>query len=72
MGEERHYEHQIEPRPLGLGGGWRLRLRDDDEEVGGGVFPLAAHLDETKREPAAYAEASDEADTCVANRSSHR
>jgi hypothetical protein len=33
------YTYEIEPRPESLGGGWRLRLLEDDEEVGGGVFP---------------------------------
>ncbi|MFC3279283.1 hypothetical protein ACFOHQ_22380 [Xanthomonas fragariae] len=30
--------YEIEPRPIDLGGGWRLRLLQDGEEVGGGVF----------------------------------
>lgn len=29
--------YQIDPRPAELGGGWRLRLIEDGEEVGGGV-----------------------------------
>ncbi len=33
------YNYEILPRPVGLGGGWRLRLLDGSEEVGGGVFP---------------------------------
>lgn len=33
----KHYE--IDPRPAELGGGWRVRLMDGDQEVGGGVFP---------------------------------
>jgi hypothetical protein len=33
------YTYEIEPRPESLGGGWRLRLLEDAEEVGGGVFP---------------------------------
>ena len=33
------YAHTITPRPPELGGGWRLRLLEDGEEVGGGVFP---------------------------------
>ena len=32
-----HYE--VIPRSEDLGGGWRLRLLEDGEEVGGGVFP---------------------------------
>lgn len=32
---------EVEPRPPELGGGWRLRLIEAGEEVGGGVFPLS-------------------------------
>lgn len=34
------HSYQIEPRPPELGGGWRLQLLEDEEEVGGGVFPI--------------------------------
>ncbi|MFQ1820428.1 hypothetical protein ACK37D_19930 [Aeromonas veronii] len=34
------YDYQITPRTLDLGGGWNLRLLENGEEVGGGVFPL--------------------------------
>jgi hypothetical protein len=33
------YSYEISPRPVELGGGWRLRLFEDGQEVGGGVFP---------------------------------
>lgn len=33
--------YKIKPRPSDLGGGWRLALLEDDEEAGGGVFPLS-------------------------------
>lgn len=33
------YSYQIDQRPVELGGGWRLRLIEGAEEVGGGVFP---------------------------------
>lgn len=33
------YRYEIDPRPAELGGGWRLRLLEDGQEVGGGVFP---------------------------------
>lgn len=33
------YSYGITPRSTELGGGWRLRLLEDDVEVGGGVFP---------------------------------
>lgn len=35
------YSYEITPRPAELGGGWRLRLLENGEEVGGGVFPVA-------------------------------
>lgn len=34
------YDYEITPRAVELGGGWRLRLLEDDQEVGGGVFPV--------------------------------
>lgn len=34
------YSYTVSPRPAELGGGWRLRLMEGDEEVGGGVFPV--------------------------------
>lgn len=34
------YTYTIESRPPELGGGVRLRLLKDGEEVGGGVFPV--------------------------------
>lgn len=34
------YTYEITPRPVALGDGWRLRLLEDGEEVGGGVFPV--------------------------------
>ena len=33
------FSYEITPRPVDLGGGWRLRLLEDSVEVGGGVFP---------------------------------
>lgn len=34
------YSYDITARPAELGGGWRLRLLEDGEEMGGGVFPM--------------------------------
>jgi hypothetical protein len=34
------YSYEITPRPVELGGGWRLRLLEGNEEMGGGVFPI--------------------------------
>lgn len=33
------YTYEITPRPRELGGGWKLRMLEDGQEVGGGVFP---------------------------------
>ena len=44
------HSYQIDPRPLELGGGWRLRLIEDGEEVGGGVFPLSEYATEDNAE----------------------
>jgi hypothetical protein len=41
------YSYEIIPRPADLGGGWRLRLIDQGEEVGSGVFPI----EQEKAEP---------------------
>lgn len=38
MSEERR-KIEIRARPADLGGGWRLRLLENGDEVGGGVFP---------------------------------
>lgn len=34
------YSYEITPRPAELGGGWKLTLLQDDQEAGGGVFPI--------------------------------
>lgn len=34
------HSYEINPRPIELCGGWRLRLIEDGEEVGGGIFPV--------------------------------
>ncbi len=56
---------EIDPRATELGEGWRLRLIEDGEEVGGGVFP-ASETEESKTE--AYAEALAEAEDWLASR----
>ena len=38
------YRYEITARDSALGGGWRLRLFEDGEDAGGGVFPLAEYL----------------------------
>lgn len=54
------YSYEITPRPVELGGGWRLRLLEGDQEMGGGVFP-PADVGETPNETALQA-AFDEAE----------
>lgn len=39
------YRYEIEPRPVELGGGYRLRLIEGGDEVGGGVFPADPDAD---------------------------
>lgn len=34
------YSYEITPRAVELGGGWKLRLLDAEQEMGGGVFPV--------------------------------
>jgi hypothetical protein len=57
--------YEIEPRRPELGGGWQLRLIEDGEEVGGGVFP-ASETETANTE--AYAEAMEEGEDWVASR----
>lgn len=57
------YSYEITPRPVELGGGWRLRLLEDGVEVGGGVFPPedASETPMEDRLQAAYDDAESEA-----------
>jgi hypothetical protein len=34
------YSYEIKPRPDELGGGWKLSLLQDGQDVGGGMFPV--------------------------------
>lgn len=61
------YTYDILPRPDHLGGGWRLRLLEDGQEVGGGVFPVEAAvvgLGMTREEALTEAFADAEAEAC--------
>ena len=58
------YTYEINPRPAELGGGWKLRLLEDGEEMGGGVFPAIG--EEESRE--AYAAALDTAEDWLTSR----
>jgi hypothetical protein len=49
------YIYEILPRPAEMGGGWRLRLLEKGQEVGGGVFPLENDTEEPLND--AYGEA---------------
>lgn len=51
--------YQITPRPETLGGGWSLKLFEDGEEMGGGVFPLVANPEDPDFDEA-YQDALDE------------
>ena len=56
------YSYSITSRPDALGGGWRLRLFDDGEEVGGGVFPPASGIEDSEEAlQAAHDDAMDNA-----------
>ncbi len=57
-----NYTYEIIPRPVELGGGWRLRLLEDGVEVGGGVFPPVEDIDDAKEAlQAAHDDAESEA-----------
>ncbi|MDR1064574.1 MAG: hypothetical protein LBL48_11720 [Azoarcus sp.] len=60
------YSYKIDPRPANLGGGWRLRLLEDGEEVGGGVFPLDEYPKDAIK--AAYEDAEAEAQVWLTTR----
>ena len=57
------FSYEITPRPVELGGGWRLRLLEDGVEVGGGVFPPEGGSETTVKDAlqAAYEDAESEA-----------
>lgn len=43
------HSYEINPRRAELGDGWNLRLIEDGEEVGGGVFPIAQDKDDAQK-----------------------
>jgi hypothetical protein len=56
------FSYKINPRPVELGGGWRLRLLEDGQEVGGGVFPPVEGIEDAKEAlQAAFDDAEGEA-----------
>ena len=69
--EQEPFRYEIMPRPAALGGGWRLRLLERGEEVGGGVFPLSEYATAENAEEAAnyaYEDALAEASAWLASR----
>jgi hypothetical protein len=64
------YGFEIRSRNADLGGGWALRLFEDGEEMGGGVFPLAAYQGATAKEARkmALADALAEAESWIDSR----
>lgn len=61
-----NYGYEIKPRPLELGGGWRLYLLEDGRDVGGGIFPCPGAEKEQLAE--AYTEALSEAQAWLSSR----
>lgn len=56
------FSYEITPRPVELGGGWRLRLLEDGVEMGGGVFPPVEGIEDAKEAlQAAFDDAKSEA-----------
>jgi hypothetical protein len=65
------YSYHIDPRPANLGGGYQLRFIENDEEIGGGVFPFAAYNeydDAEQQSIAAYADAYNEGEAWLSSR----
>lgn len=63
------YRYEIDKRPAELGGGWRLRLIEDGQEVGGGVFPIDPDAEDFERALSdCYDEALDEGQAWLASR----
>jgi len=64
MNTNSRFAYQITPRSDNVGGGYQLKLLEDGQEVGGGVFPITA--DTTSDE--AYLQASDSAQEWLQSR----
>ncbi|QJE00659.1 hypothetical protein HH212_12035 [Massilia forsythiae] len=61
------FAYTITPRPARVGGGWRLQLIEDGQEVGGGVYPMT---EETTSEDA-YQDAMDCGEEWLMSREPH-
>ena len=65
------FSYEITLRPDALGGGWKLRLLENGEETGGGVFPPVKGIEDAKEAlQAAFEDAEAEAYTWLDNRES--
>lgn len=62
-----HYSYQITPRTVPAGGGWRLQLLENGQEVGGGAFPA----EEGAAEAQAYLDAASEGEEWLLARALH-
>jgi hypothetical protein len=59
--------YEVNPQPQELGGGWSLKLFEDGEEMGGGVFPPVLNTEEPDFDEA-YQNALDEGGNWIASR----
>ena len=65
------FSYEITLRPDALGGGWQLRLLENGEETGGGVFPPVEGIEDAKEAlQAAFEDAEAEAYTWLDTRES--
>lgn len=56
--------YQIEPRPTEIGGGWSLKIYEDGQEMGGGVFPRVETPDQPHYDQA-YQDALEEGENWI-------
>ncbi len=65
------FSYEIIPRPDALGSGWQLRLLENGEETGAGVFPPVEGIEDAKKAlQAAFEDAEAEAYTWLDTRES--
>lgn len=63
------YSYQIDSRPAELGGGWRLRLLEVGEEVGGGIFPPEEGIEDAEEALSnSYSDALDEGEAWLSSK----
>lgn len=67
------YSYRIDPRRAELGGGWRLRLLEGGEEVGGGIFPPDEGIEDAEAALSnSYADALDEGEVWLSSKTENR